>query len=164
LARIVQNYGSGVSGTLALPAGLAPIVFTPAAGTYSTPQTITLSESIPGSTIFYSASGIVSTNGFVPYTSPIPLTESGVATIQAYATETGYQQSYNAPEVFTINLPALAIGTLSPAIKPAGSRLGIHGLLDGELGFYSSLHTVCERDCAHRPGSGVGKRMREPPQ
>jgi hypothetical protein len=96
-------------------------VFTPTAGTYSTPLTITLSESIPGSTIYYSASGIVSTNGFVPYTSPIPLTESGIATILAYATETGYQQSYYASEIYTINLPVLVISSLSPAIKPAGA-------------------------------------------
>jgi hypothetical protein len=115
------NYSPEVSGTIQLTAGLAPIVFTPTAGTYTTPLTITLSESIPGSTIYYSATGIVNTNGFVPYTSPIPLTVSGVETIQAYATETGYNQSYPAPETFTINLPALGISSLSPAIKPAGS-------------------------------------------
>jgi hypothetical protein len=115
------NYSPEVSATIQLTAGLVPVVFTPAAGTYSTPLTITLSESIPGSTIYYSASGIVNTNGFVPYTSPIPLTESGVATIMAYATETGYNQSYYAPETFTINLPALGISSLSPAIEPAGS-------------------------------------------
>jgi hypothetical protein len=116
-----SNYGSGVSSTVALTAGLAPIVFTPAAGTYTTPLTITLGESIPGSTIYYSASGIVNTNGFVPYTSPIPLTGSGVATITAYATETGYQQSNYAPQTYTINLPVLVISSLSPAIRPAGS-------------------------------------------
>jgi len=115
------NYSPEVSATIQLTAGLVPVAFTPAAGTYSTPLTITLSESIPGSTIYYSASGIVNTNGFVPYTSPIPLTESGVTTITAYATETGYNQSYYAPETFTINLPALGISSLSPPIKPAGS-------------------------------------------
>jgi Bacterial Ig-like domain (group 3)/FG-GAP-like repeat len=115
------NYSPEVSATIQLTAGLAPIVFTPAAGTYSTPLMITLSESIPGSTIYYLATGIVKTNGFVPYTSPIPLTESGVATIQAYATETGYNPSYYSPETFTINLPALGISSLSPAIEPAGS-------------------------------------------
>jgi FG-GAP-like repeat/Bacterial Ig-like domain (group 3)/Chitobiase/beta-hexosaminidase C-terminal domain len=126
-----SDYSALTSATIPLTAGLAPIVFTPSAGTYSTPQTITLSESIPGSTIYYSASGIVSTNGFVPYTSPIPLTESGVATIQAYAIEAGYQQSYNVLENFTISLPVLLISSLSPAIKPAGSSafaLTVNGL------------------------------------
>ena len=116
-----SNYGSSVSSTITLTAGLAPVVFTPAAGTYTTPLTITLSESIPGSTIYYSASGIVNTNGFVPYTSPIPLTESGVATILAYATETGYQQSYYAPETYTINLPMTTV-TLSPSSESFGNE------------------------------------------
>jgi hypothetical protein len=116
-----STYRPGVSDIIALTAGLPPIVFAPAAGTYTTPLTITLSESIPGSTIYYSASGIVNTNGFVPYTSPIPLTESGVATILAYATETGYDQSYYLPETYTISLPVLAISSLSPAVKAAGS-------------------------------------------
>jgi hypothetical protein len=126
-----STYRSGVSDTIVLTAGLAPIMFTPTPGTYSTAQTITLSESIPGSTIYYSASGIVTTNGFVPYTLPIPLTESGVATITAYATETGYQQSDYAAETYTINLPVLVINSLSPAIKPAGSSafaLTVNGL------------------------------------
>jgi hypothetical protein len=96
-------------------------VFTPAGGTYTTPLTITLGESIPGSTIYYSAYGIINTNGFVPYTSPISLTESGVATIMAYATETGYQQSEGTPVTYTINLPVLGINSLSPAFEPAGS-------------------------------------------
>jgi hypothetical protein len=114
------NYHSGVSNTVALTAGLAPVVFSPAPGAYTTPLKITLSESIPGSTIYYSASGIVSTNGFVPYTSPIPLTESGSATIQAYAMETGYQQSYNASETYTINLPHSV--TLSPSSESFGGE------------------------------------------
>jgi hypothetical protein len=116
-----STYGPEVSSTIALTAGLAPVVFAPTAGTYSTPEAITLSESIPGSTIYYSASGTVNTNGFVPYTSPIPLTESGVTTIQAYATETGYEQSEFVPETYNINLPVVGINSLSPAIESAGS-------------------------------------------
>jgi hypothetical protein len=116
-----SHFSAFASSTIPLFAGLAPVAFTPTPGTYTTPQLVTLGESIPGSTIYYSASGIVNTNGFVPYTSPILLAESGVATITAYATETGYVQSYYAPETYTINLPVVAISSLSPAVKPAGS-------------------------------------------
>jgi hypothetical protein len=126
-----STYHSGVSDTIPLFAGLAPVVFTPPAGSYSTAQTITLSESIPGSTIYYSASGVFNTDGFVPYTSPIPLTKDGVTTIQAYATETGYLQSYSAPQTYTINLPGVVINSLSPAIISAGSpgfTLTVNGL------------------------------------
>ncbi len=100
-----STYSSSLSGTVALSAGLAPIVFSPAAGTYSTVQSLTLSESIPGATIYYSASGVVNTNGFVAYTAPIPLTVGGVVSVQAYAAETGYQQSNYATASYTMNLP-----------------------------------------------------------
>jgi Bacterial Ig-like domain (group 3)/FG-GAP-like repeat len=116
-----SHFSAFTSSTIPLFAGLAPVAFTPTAGTYTTPQLVTLGESIPGSTIYYSASGIVNTNGFVPYTSPILLAQSGVATITAYATETGYVQSFYAPETYTINLPVVAISSLSPAVKLAGS-------------------------------------------
>ena len=110
-----SNYSAGISSTVALTAGLAPLTITPAPGTYSSTQTVTITESLPGATIYYSASGILNTNGFIPYTGPIALTEGGVETIQAYATETGYQQSDYAYETYTLNLPPAATPTISPA-------------------------------------------------
>jgi len=110
-----SNYPSSVSGTAALTAGLTPLVFSPTPGSYSAPQTITITESIPGSTIYYSATGPVSTNGFVPYTGPLQITTAGVESIQTYATETGYQQTnYVSPVNFTINLPVAATPVFSP--------------------------------------------------
>ncbi|HKF47519.1 MAG TPA: FG-GAP-like repeat-containing protein [Terracidiphilus sp.] len=115
------NYPSSTSGTVQLTAGLAPLVITPASGTYTTAQTISISESIPGATIYYSASGIVNRNGYVQYTGPIQLTEGGTEYIQAYATETGYWQSDYANATYTINMPAAPAPTFSPA---AGTYAG----------------------------------------
>ncbi len=109
------HYGSSVSSTVALTAGLAPLVISPAAGRYSSVQTVTLTESVPGATIYYMAYGIVNTNGFVPYTGPIPLTQGGTETIQAYATETGYQQSNFVTASYTLVLPTTATPVISPA-------------------------------------------------
>jgi hypothetical protein len=109
-----SNYPSSVSGTVTLTAGLAPLVLSPASGTYSAPQTITIAESIPGSTIYYSATGPVSTNGFVPYTGPLQITTAGVESIEAYATETGYQQTQYVSANFTVNLPVAATPVFSP--------------------------------------------------
>ncbi len=117
-----SNYGASVSAaTVALTAGLAPVTFSPASGSYTSAQTITLSESVPGATIYYQAYGVVNTNGFVQYTAPIQLNEGGAETIQAYATETGYQQSNYATANYTLNLPAAPAPTFSPA---AGSYSG----------------------------------------
>ncbi len=116
-----SNYPSSVSGTVPLTAGLAPVVISPASGTYSSAQTVTLNESLPGATIYYQASGAVNTNGFVPYTAPIPLTEGGTESIQTYATETGYQQSNYTTANYYLNLPAAPAPVFSPA---AGNYAG----------------------------------------
>jgi hypothetical protein len=110
-----SHYGSSVSSPVVLTAGLAPLVISPAAGTYTSPQTITLSESVPGATIYYYAYGIVNTNGFIPYTGPIALTIGGTQNIQAYATETGYDQSNYVNATYTLVLPATPAPVISPA-------------------------------------------------
>jgi len=116
-----SNYRSVVSGTVALTAGMAPVVISPAGGTYSSVQTITISESVPGATIYYSAYGVFNTAGFVPYTGPISINMGGVETITAYATETGYQQSNYTTASFTLNLPPAPTPVILPA---AGSFPG----------------------------------------
>jgi sugar lactone lactonase YvrE len=113
-----SHYPSSVSATTALTAGLVPLVISPAAGTYTTVQTIKLSESIPGATIYYSAWGAVNTTGFVQYTGPIQLTEGGVETIEAYATETGYQQSDLLLATYKMSLPAAPAPAFS--VAPGG--------------------------------------------
>jgi hypothetical protein len=70
---------------------------------------------VPGATIYYLAYGIVNTNGFVPYTRPIQLTEGGVETIETYAKETEYQQSNYAYASFTMSLPSAPGPVFSPA-------------------------------------------------
>lgn len=134
------TYSSTVSGTTALTAGMAPIVFSPAAGTYSTVQTVTLSEPIPGATIYYSASGVVNTNGFVAYTAPIQLTEGGVESIEAYATESGYQQSNPATANYTMNLPAAPTPVISLASGeyPSAQTVTITDSAPGATIFYST--------------------------
>ena len=57
--------------------------------------------------IYYFATGSLSTGGYVPYTGPIPVYSNGGATIQAYATETGFQQSATANASYTFSLPSV---------------------------------------------------------
>ncbi|MFC5865069.1 FG-GAP-like repeat-containing protein [Acidicapsa dinghuensis] len=109
------NYPASDSITAALSPGLAPVTFSPAAGTYTSVQTITLSESIPGATIYYWASGALSTSGFVPYTGPITVSGAGATSIEAYATETGYANSFYAYAQYSLQLPATATPTISLA-------------------------------------------------
>jgi sugar lactone lactonase YvrE len=115
------NYGATVSLPITLNATLAPVKISPGAGTYSSAQTVTLSETVPGASIFYSLNGTVSTKGSVPYTGPIQLAQGGVETLYTYATETGYQQSSETNATYYLNLPTLPAPVFSPA---AGSYPG----------------------------------------
>jgi len=149
-----SSYPTSVSATTALTAGLAPLVVTPAPGTYSTGQSITIMEPIPGATIYYVAVGNVSVNNYLPYTGPIQLTEGGSERIQAYATETGYQQSSTVELIYNINLPAAPAPTFSPlpgsyagaqtvAISDAASNPTIYYTLNGSLPtLASSVYTA----------------------
>jgi FG-GAP-like repeat/Bacterial Ig-like domain (group 3)/Chitobiase/beta-hexosaminidase C-terminal domain len=109
-----SHYSTVTSSTIPLSAILAPLIVTPAAGTYTSPQTLTITEAIPGSTIYYELTGTVSTNGYVQYTGPVSLSNTGVETLEAYATETGYEQSAYLSAQYTMNIPGFTLSA-SPA-------------------------------------------------
>ncbi|HEY1256458.1 MAG TPA: FG-GAP-like repeat-containing protein, partial [Terracidiphilus sp.] len=131
-----SNYPLSTSSTVALTAGVAVPVITPANGVYTTAQTVTITDSTPGATIYYAAEGIVNTSGYVVYTGPITLSMSGEETIYAYATATGYQQSQSVLSEITVNLPLAA----EPVISLAS-------------GTYSSAQTVTITDTT--PGATI---------
>jgi hypothetical protein len=142
-----SNYNAVTSSTIPLIAGLAPLVVTPAAGTYTSPQALTITEAIPGSAIYYELTGPVSTNGYVQYTGPISLPDSGVETLQAYATETGYDQTNYLLAQYTINIPGLAPGsggTTSLTVTP-GTASGNTGTISvaGTNGFSGIVNLTC---------------------
>ncbi len=119
------NFNASVSGTTSLTPVVATPVLSLASGAYTSVQTVTISGTTPGATIYYSASGIVNTDGFVPYTAPIQLATGGSEFIQAYATETGYQQSNYSSANYTLNLPLAPQPVLSPA---GGNYVGVQSV------------------------------------
>ncbi|WP_263356176.1 beta strand repeat-containing protein [Acidicapsa ligni] len=116
-----SNYPASVSSTVALITGLDPLTFSPAVGSYSSAQEITITESVPGATIYYSAYGVVNA-GLTQYTGPIPLNKNGSETIQAYATKAGYQPSDTAQVTYTLNLQG---SNITPTVKvtPSASTI-----------------------------------------
>lgn len=115
-----SHYAKSVSTTVPLTAGMAPPVITPASGTYTTAQKVTITEAIPGGTIYYWASGTVNTGAYVQYTGPFFLTYGGTVQITAYATETGYNQSGYSSASYNLLLPAAP----KPAFTPAAGSYG----------------------------------------
>jgi len=110
-----SNYGASVSATTPLTATAASPVISPASGTIASAQSITITDTTPGATIYYYAFGAINTSGFVPYTGPIPVEGSGTLTISAYATATGYQESVSVGATYSLSLPPAATPTISLA-------------------------------------------------
>jgi len=97
--------------TLTLPA--ATPAFSPAVGTYTTIQSVTITSATPSATIYYTTNGTAPTTSSTVYTGPITV---GVSeTIEAIATATGYTTSAVGTAAYTINLPPAATPTFTPA-------------------------------------------------
>jgi Chitobiase/beta-hexosaminidase C-terminal domain len=97
---------------IAQPPAAAP-TFNPAAGTYTSAQSVTLASTTPGATFFYTINGTTPTTGSTPYIGPIMVTSS--MTIEAIATATGFSQSAVSSAAYTINIPVAAAPTFTPA-------------------------------------------------
>ena len=78
--------------------------FSPAAGTYTSAQSVTLSDSTAGASIYYTTDGTTPTTSSTKYTSAINV--ASTATIKAIAAAAGFSQSAVATAAYTINLPS----------------------------------------------------------
>ncbi len=81
-----------------LPAAATP-TFSPAAGSYSGPQTVTINDATPGAAIFYTTDGTTPTTSSAIYSGA--LTVSTAETIQAIARASGFQSSAVASATYT---------------------------------------------------------------
>jgi N-acetylneuraminic acid mutarotase len=100
---------------------VATPTFSPAAGTYTSVQMVTISDSTPNATIYYTTDGSAPTINSSAYTSAISV--SSTETMQAMASAPGYSNSVVASANYTINLPPtfdLAMSSSSLTILAGG--------------------------------------------
>jgi hypothetical protein len=143
------NGGIGTANVTGVTAGTAAATptFSPAAGTYTSAQTVTISDATTGATIYYTTDGSVPTTSSTKYTGAINVTQT--ETINAIAVVSGLSNSGVASATFTLNLPltqtpviSLASGTYTSVqtVKISDSTLGskIYYTIDGSTPTTSS--------------------------
>lgn len=81
----------------------APLI-SPASGTYTSVQVVSLADTTPGASIYYTTDGSTPTAASDLYSGPITVSSS--QTIKAVAIATGYSASVVASSTYTVNLPA----------------------------------------------------------
>jgi N-acetylneuraminic acid mutarotase len=97
--------------TLPTPTVATPS-FSPGTGSYTTVQTVTISDATTAASIFYTTNGGTPTTGSTPYTVPISVAAS--ETVRAIAVKNGYANSSVGTATYTMNLPAAATPVISP--------------------------------------------------
>jgi glucosylceramidase len=108
--------GSGGGNTTPPPQPAATPTFSPAAGTYTTVQSVSLATTTAGASIYYTIDGTTPTNTSTLYSAATPIQVSATTTIKAIAAEPpAYLNSSVASAAYTINLPVAATPTFSPA-------------------------------------------------
>lgn len=87
--------------TISVSAPTATPTFTPAAGTFTSAQSVTLADTTPGATIYYTTDGTTPTLKSPVYSKAISV--SATMTINAIAAANGWTQSSDAKATYTIS-------------------------------------------------------------
>lgn len=109
----IAGCGGGGANTppVTTPTAATP-TFSPASGTFTSAQTVSLSDATPGASIYYTTNGSTPTVASTLYSTPIAVPST--STVEAIAVATGYTNSAVASATYTINLPV----AVSPAFSP----------------------------------------------
>ena len=99
--------------TINLPVATVPVI-SPVTGTYTTPQSASITDVTPGAVIYFTLDGTNPTSNSAVYNTAIPV--NSTTTVKAIAAASGFANSGIATSVITINLPV----TATPVISPAG--------------------------------------------
>lgn len=91
--------------------------FGPAAGVYTSEQSVTISSVTPSATIYYTTNGTTPSTSSAVYSSPIAVSSS--ETIEAIATAAGLSSSAVGVAAYTINFTTSTIQVATPTFTPA---------------------------------------------
>jgi hypothetical protein len=114
------NQSSVTTANFTFLSQVPPITFAPAAGTYATPQTVTLTDADTNAKIYYTTDGSVASATSTLYTAPIQVSAS--ETINAVAIDPAMQNSNIGTAAYVIQQPSFTLtGGPIAAISAGGS-------------------------------------------
>jgi hypothetical protein len=126
-----------------LPSVSTP-TFSPAAGAYTSAQSVTISDATSGATIYYTTDGTTPTTSSTAYTGPIPV--SATETLEVIAAATGDSNSAVASAAYTIasTLPSVSTPSFSPAggTYPSAQLVNISDATSGATIYYTTNGTT----------------------
>ena len=135
------------------PTVLTP-AFSPVAGTYTSAQSVSISDATSGATIYYTTNGTTPTTSSTRYTGPI--TVSSTETLEAIAAATG-DPSAVASATYTIT-PTVSTPAFSPAAGTytSAQSVSISDATSGATIYYTTNGTYAYHvlDQVHRPDYG----------
>lgn len=143
--------------------------FNPAGGNYTNDQSITLSTTTSGASIYYTLDGSTPTTSSALYTGAISITGHGTSkTLKAIAVKTNYSDSSITSGTYSVNYNQVATPTISPSggtyssdktitISTATSGAAIYYTLDGNAPTASSTLYTGTFSVA---GDGTNKTVR----
>ena len=120
---IVVTYSNGGQEIVATP------TFSPEAGTYTTAQSVTISCTTDGATIYYTTNGDVPTTSSAVYSTPIAISET--TTVKAIGVKTGMSNSNVASATYTIESVITIAEARALANNEYGCVQGIVTFIDG---------------------------------
>jgi uncharacterized repeat protein (TIGR03803 family) len=132
--------------------------FSPAPGSYNTPQSVTISDTTPGATIYYTTDGTTPTMDSAVYSGPI--TVNSTETIEAMAAASGYSNSAVATGTYTITAtPDYQVSVTPSALNIVAGQSGTATFTVTPInGFNLPVGLMCsglpsEATCSFNPSS-----------
>ena len=107
---------SPISSAYTIGKGVATPNFSLAAGSYTSAQSVSITDLTPGATIYYTINGATPTSSSTKYVGPISVATT--ETLKAIAIDTGYTNSAVAAVTYTIGYPIQTV-----AVTPSGTNV-----------------------------------------
>ena len=154
---VAPNYSQSAvkTGVYKVTAVTATPSFTPAAGSYTTAQSVTIADSTTGAVIYYTTNGTTPTTSSAVYSGAITV-GAGSTTIEALAVAPNYSQSAVKTGVYKVT-PVTAAPVFTPAAGSyaAAQSVTIADATTGAVVYYTTNGTTPTTSSAVYSGSGA---------